>query len=306
MTNSRKPSLDQLRTFLAVYRSGSFSDAARQISMSQPTVTNHIGSLERWFGTPLFIRSANGVEPTPFAHETAATLGDQLDRIDRFISGEVVPGKPVRSVSIGGPFDFMTSCVIPALGPVAADLPQLSVAFGQSSRLLEDLESDKLDLAISTIRPRGRDIRAWPLADEEFWLVGRPGSVDRHASLSTLSKASFVAYNRELSIIRRYWNTVMNAEPIFDATLLVPDLLSVKAAVRSGFGISVLPSYLVANEVATGELVKLVDPPEPPINTVFLCAQSRALRSRDQIHELAELILKQVKDHMHRQPSPVS
>lgn len=298
MTNSRKPSLDQLRTFLAVYRSGSFSDAARQIEMSQPTVTNHIGALERWFGSPLFVRTANGAEPTPFAHETAATLGDQLDRIDRFLSGEVIPGKPLRTVSIGGPYDFMTSCVIPALGPVASGLPQLSVAFGQSSRLLEDLESDKLDLAISTIRPRDRDVRAWPLADEEFWLVGRPGSVDQDASLSTLSKASFVAYNRELSIIRRYWNTVMSAEPIFDATLLVPDLMSVKAAVLGGFGISVLPSYLVSQEVASGELVKLVDPPEPPINTVFLCAQSRALRSRDQTHELAELILARVKERL--------
>ncbi len=299
MANSRKPSLDQLRTFLAVYRSGSFSDAARQIDVSQPTVTNHVGALERWFGGPLFVRTANGAEPTPFAHETAATLGDQLDRIDRFLSGEVVPGKQVRSVSIGGPFDFMTSCVIPALGAVPG-LPQLSVQFGSSGKLLESLESDKLDIVVSTIRPRDRDIRAWPLIDEEFWLVGPPGMVDPNASLTALSKSPIVAYNRELAIIRRFWNSVFSAEPIFDAALIVPDLVAVKAAVLSGFGISVLPSYLVHREVARGELTKLSDPLEPPINTVFLCVQESVLGARRQTASLAELIISQVKDYQRR------
>ncbi|GEE00361.1 hypothetical protein nbrc107696_08070 [Gordonia spumicola] len=50
MPAPKPPSLDQLRTFLAVFRAGSLSDAARQMGVSQPSVTNHVAALEKWFG----------------------------------------------------------------------------------------------------------------------------------------------------------------------------------------------------------------------------------------------------------------
>jgi DNA-binding transcriptional LysR family regulator len=63
------PSWDLYRTFLAVFREGSFSKAARGIGISQPTASRHIESLETAIGARLFTRLPGGLTPTEAARE---------------------------------------------------------------------------------------------------------------------------------------------------------------------------------------------------------------------------------------------
>jgi len=56
------PPLNWLRTFEAAARRSSFADAARELSMTQPGVSNHIRLLEQHIGVDLFIRHARRVE----------------------------------------------------------------------------------------------------------------------------------------------------------------------------------------------------------------------------------------------------
>ncbi|WP_272954311.1 LysR family transcriptional regulator, partial [Nocardiopsis dassonvillei] len=79
--------LQQLRTFLAVHRSGSFTAAAQLLRLSQPTVTTQIRSLERRLGHPLFERLPRGVAPTAEANDLAARVAGPLDAL------EVVAGR---------------------------------------------------------------------------------------------------------------------------------------------------------------------------------------------------------------------
>ena len=302
MTSSQRPrnrpSLDQLRTFITVYRAGSFSDAGRRLGLSQPTVTNHVGSLEQWFDNALFVRRNNGVEPTAYGHEIAANIADQVDRIDRFLSADGGEHAAIRELSIGGPREFMSPVVVPALAGDVERLPSLTVSFGASSALLDDLASGRLDLVVSTIRPRQPDLEAWPIADEEFWLVAPPSVQVPEGSISQLSAVPMVAINREMAVIRRFWNSVFNAEPLFDAELVVPDLLAVKQAVISGYGMSVLPSYLVADEVADGRLIRYSATSEPPINTVFLVGRKPTLQARRLVASVAGVIVRRVKEYL--------
>ncbi|MGE5721767.1 MAG: LysR family transcriptional regulator, partial [Sphingomonadales bacterium] len=48
--------LRQLATFVQAARAGSFAKAADQLGISQPAVSDHIATLERRIGRPLFIR----------------------------------------------------------------------------------------------------------------------------------------------------------------------------------------------------------------------------------------------------------
>ena len=66
--------LNQLRTFLAVYRTGSFTAAARLLGLSQPTVTMQIRALERQLGRPLYERLPTGAAPSAVADELAAEI----------------------------------------------------------------------------------------------------------------------------------------------------------------------------------------------------------------------------------------
>lgn len=305
VVKKQRPSLDQLRTFLLVYRGGSFTDAARQLDISQPTVTNHMAVLEKWFGKELFARTAQGVTPTILGHSLAEALADPLDQIDRYFLEDQEAEHLLRTVSLGGPLEYLVHCVIPALGADAGRLPNLELRFGQSKALLAELESGLIDLVFSTVRPRDPELAAWPIADEEFWLVAAPTMNLPVGSLSQLSAAPTLAFNGELAIIRRYWNTMFHAEPNFAPAAIIPDLTALKAAVLAGLGVTVLPSYLVAEEVADGRLVRLNADAEAPINTIFLVAAKLAMVRRRDVAGMVNLLRLRIKEHQDRaEPRP--
>lgn len=66
-------SLQQLRCFLAAYEAGSLTAAAEQLGYAQPSVSEHIRTLERSVGTALFIRVGRGVVPTAAAENMRAS-----------------------------------------------------------------------------------------------------------------------------------------------------------------------------------------------------------------------------------------
>ncbi|MFT3661314.1 MAG: LysR family transcriptional regulator [Gordonia sp. (in: high G+C Gram-positive bacteria)] len=297
MAAKKALSMDNLRTFLAVYRTGSFTGAAAQLGISQPTVTNHIRQVEAHYGQSVFVRGLDGVSATAHAHELARSVGDALDQLERFVAGDVQDKRPLGSVRIGAPREVLGTLLLPALAGETGNLPQIEAVFGESSTLLDDLVRLRIDLVLSTVRPRDASIMSWPIADEEFWVVAAPNLAVEGPRPEAFDGLPFVAYNSGLALIRRFWNTVYQREPRFETSLIVPDLQTVKAAVIAGFGISVLPDYLVEDEVRTGVLVRLDDLSEPPLNTVFLAACRPTLQARPYLAGFAELLIDRVKAH---------
>ncbi|WP_216917601.1 LysR family transcriptional regulator [Nocardia noduli] len=291
------PTLDVLRTFLAVYRTGTFTGAAKLLAVTQPTVTNHVAALERHLGRELFARNAVGATPTPHAHELAAACGDQLDHIDRYFLDQTTGSAALKTVHLGGPTEFTTSCLIPALVPVKAQLPRLDVVFDVATELIASLMAGRLDLVVSTIRPREDGVTAWPIADEEFWLVCAPGLAPSQSGLDHVRDLPIITYHRSLPIVRRYWTTIFGEQPDLQPQLILPNLFAVKSAVLHEFGVSVLPSYLVHAEVTAGTLVRLDDHDLPPLNTLFLAAQTANVNRRTGLRAVAALIIDAVKRH---------
>lgn len=295
MASGRHVQLDNLRTLLEVHRAGSFSAAARNLGISQPTVTNHIQNLERHFGTILFERGVDGVRPTLQADEFVQAVAHHLDEVDRIVLGSPSGSGSFHPIALAGPREFITLAVIPALAGDVGALPRFKMSFGESRPLLADLEAGKLDIVISTVRPRHPEVRAIPIADEEFWLVAAPSLPVPDLSPSTLDATPMVSYSADLAIIRRFWHGVFGGEPRFDPVLVASDLQAVRAAVLAGIGMSVLPGYLVAGDVASGALVRLDGLDVPPINTVFLAVRKPTLESRPHIAKAAELLVARIK-----------
>ncbi|GAA2508218.1 LysR family transcriptional regulator [Streptomyces thermolineatus] len=270
--------LSLLRTFLAVHRTGSFTAAAPLLGLSQPTVTTQIRSLERRLGRQLFDRRPRGVTPTPFADELALQVADPIDTLaavaDRGPLGGDAPPEPVH---LAGPAEFIGSCALRALAPLIARGVRLRVATGLADELLDGLRAGRHDLVVSARRPRGRALTAVPLADEEFVLVASPewaGRIgpDRVAAdgPAALRGVPLVTYSEDLPIARRYWRHVFGQRLTGQPALTVPDLRAVLTAVAAGAGVTVLPGYLCRAELASGALVALLEPEDPPINTAYL------------------------------------
>ncbi|MEV5837103.1 LysR family transcriptional regulator [Nocardia sp. NPDC052112] len=270
--------LNQLRTFLAVHRAGSITAGARLVGLSQPTVTTQLQALEKRLGYRLFERLPRGVASTAAAVELAARVAGPLDALDA-VTGAAVPAAPVPQppVRLAGPAELLAVQALPALAPLIERGVRLTVTAGLSEELLSGLRAGHYDLIVSTVRPRGRALVAEPLVDEEFVLVAAPelaASIDttrlRADGPAVLTDQPLVSYSAELPILRRYWRHVFGVRLAAEAAVVVADLRAVTATVAAGAGISVLPRYLCAPELAAGTLVALLEPDDPPINTGFL------------------------------------
>ncbi|MEV0147633.1 MULTISPECIES: LysR family transcriptional regulator [unclassified Nonomuraea] len=262
-------SLDLLRTFLAVYRTGSITAAAQTLGLSQPAVTAQVRSLEAALDRPLFDRLPRGVAPTAAADELARRVAPSLDTLDAVV-GSRLPAE--RAVHLGGPAEFLSEQVVPMLAPLVRDGLRVRFTLGLADDLLAGLAAGRLDLVISTIRPRHRGIQAEPVYDEEFVLVAAPSVAGEWPAGLPL-----IAYAEDLPIVRRYWRTVFGRRPSMAAQVVIPDLRAVVAAVLAGMGWSVLPSYLCRAHLASGALVTLAEPEVPPINTGYLAVRSGGL-----------------------------
>lgn len=281
--------LGWLRTFVVVYRTGSFTRAARRLDLSQPAVTQQIRGLEQELGRPLFERHTQGVKPTAAAEQLIRSVQGPVDALDDAVRRQFGLDRSQRPVYLGGPAELITARVLPAISDLIADGVQFRIGLGLADDLLSELDAGLYDLVLSTVRPRLRGIEATPLVDEVFALMGSaqvaeqiPAEEIELLGPEALDRFPLIAYAEFLPIIRRYWRSVFDVGASICPAVVVPDLRGVLAAVRSSAGISVLPTYLCAEELARGEVVPLLEPEIPPINTFYLANRIGAL-GREQI-----------------------
>src|SRR5690606_5110814 len=77
---------DEVQLFLAVAESRSLTAAARRLRITQPTARRRLAQLESVLGERLFVRSVEGVTPTPFAErmlEPARRMAEWAGEVDR-------------------------------------------------------------------------------------------------------------------------------------------------------------------------------------------------------------------------------
>lgn len=267
-----RSTLDHLRTFVTVYRTGSVTGAARLLGISQATASAHVHALEASLGHALFHRDRDGVTPTGRATELAREVASHVDAIEdaTLLFGQ--SARPPRAIRIGGAAEILSAMVVPHLAEImdAVGAPVL-LEFGLAEDLLNMLEDGSLDIVVSSIPPRRRGISSAPLYDEEFLLVAAPtwSDVDVEA-------VPVIAYAENLPIIRRYWRSVFGRPPErLRLVAVIPDLRVIRTLLLAGIGMSVLPSYLVAGDLDAGALVSLDTPEVAPLNTVFLATRTR-------------------------------
>jgi DNA-binding transcriptional LysR family regulator len=251
-----------LRTFVAIYRGGSVSAGADRRGLSQPAASQQLAGLERRVGAPLFLRLPHGVEPTRRGRELHAQVAEWLDRLEPVLSG--LDGgsvsDPAPFLRVGSSAEFFSHAVATRAG---ADTPPLTARFGSDDELVDLLEQDVLDVAVTSVTPLRRSLAATTIGSKRFVLVGPPGLAPEEPfpSLSGLGGwlvgKPWVAFSTELPLTRRFWQSALGRPFSGDLRLIAPDLRAVAAAVAHGLGISLLPEFACAQALARGSMVEL-------------------------------------------------
>lgn len=180
--------LHQLRYFCAVAETGSFSRAAEQSHVSQPSLSQQILKLEDELGARLFDRLGRSVRLTELGKTFLPRARTVLRELEA-AKGDVVEGKE----SIGGP---VVVGVIPTVAPYF--LPsrlttfshkfaqvQLSVVEEITPILLERLRGGTIDIAVLALPVRGHEFETEALLTERlFAALPRKHKLNSRASLS--------------------------------------------------------------------------------------------------------------------------
>lgn len=275
-----------LRTFLAVYRAGTFTRAARELHLTQPAVSVQIRSLETQVGKPLFRRAARGVSPTAAGRELAQAVGAHIDALEGALDTSGAGSDAVgESVHIGGPEEFLGVRVFPELVPMMGDGLRVRMYFGVEAPVLERLVAGELDLAVLTRDARRRGIETQPLCFEYLDLVGTREWQQRLAPLAegpggaaALEEVPLAAYDEDLPLVGEYWQTVFEQPARLRAVLVANSLRASLQFALTGAGITVLPAHTSAEARARGDLVRLLEPASPPRSRLYLAWRSGTLR----------------------------
>ena len=139
--------LEWYRTFKAVYKTGNFSLAAKELFISQPAVSQQIVMLEAHVGYKLFNRKSKGVEPTEYAKLLNNLIIDALDRLENVENGfRSKAFNANRLLSVGISRHLMSSIGSALL----SKFDFIDFTFHNNDMLFDLVNSKKLDFAIVT------------------------------------------------------------------------------------------------------------------------------------------------------------
>ncbi|MFB7864014.1 LysR substrate-binding domain-containing protein [Streptomyces sp. NPDC056069] len=143
----------QLRTFLAVAQTLSFTQAARRLGLRQSTVSQHVRRLEEAIGRPLFVRDTHGVELTEDGEAMlgfARTILEAHERAAAFFTGTRLRGR----LRFGASEDFVTTRLPEILEAFRREHPEvdLELTVELSGTLQARLEAGRLDLILAKRR----------------------------------------------------------------------------------------------------------------------------------------------------------
>jgi DNA-binding transcriptional LysR family regulator len=192
-THAERVDLNLLVVLQRLLETGSVTAAAERLRLSQPAVSRALGRLRDTFGDALFVRTPEGLRPTPRAEQLRADLGSVLARIDDLLAGPDTfsPPESTRTFKIATA-DYGESVLLPhLLRELANRAPGISLRVLPIGGAWESaLAEGEWDLCWAPRRKAGAGIVWTHLFDERFAFVVRKG---HPATRGPLTLARFAA-----------------------------------------------------------------------------------------------------------------
>jgi DNA-binding transcriptional LysR family regulator len=259
--------LHKLEVFYWVAELKSFSEAAKRLSLRQPTVSAHIQELENTLGGKVFYRIPGKVSLTPLglllvekARNLLSFKRDTVAAIEQFhgtLSGELwiggsnIPGEYLLPEKLG---EFIKK--YPRVKPI--------LRIGDSTSIVEEVLDGKVEIGF--VGFKNADAR---LSFDKVWQDKMVLAVPKNHAwsgrsfvrLAELRSQNFISRERgsgTLNSFRRLMKkTRQSADDLLNVAMELGSTAAVKEALISGFGVSILSRTSIRRELADGLLVEI-------------------------------------------------
>jgi LysR family transcriptional regulator, low CO2-responsive transcriptional regulator len=252
----------QLKVFEVTARRGSFTRAAEELFLTQPTVSIQMKQLTKAVGLPLFEQVGKRLYLTEAGRELLGTCQDIFERLDQF-EMTVSDLQGLQRGQLRLSVITTAKYVIPRLlGPFCQQYPGIDVALivTNHENILERLRDNLDDLYIPSHIPENMDLHCHPFLDNPLVVLAsrrHPLAGEPHIPIERLNNEPFIM--REPGS-----GTRQAVEQLFDAhnvsirvRLELGSNEAIKQAVAGGLGISVLSRHCMALEGEGGQIALL-------------------------------------------------
>ena len=258
----RQLTFHQLKVFETAARHGSFTRAAEELFLTQPTISMQIKQLTKTIGLPLFEQVGKRLYLTDAGKELLATSREISDSLSQ-LEMKVAALKGMKQGRLRLAAITTTKYFVPRLlGPFCQLYPNIDISLEVTNheRLLERLADNQDDLYILSQLPENMDIQCHPFLENPLVVLAprnHPLVSERQIPLSRLNGESFIM--REPGSGTR--NTVQKLFEEHEISVKVKLELgsneAIKQAIVGGLGISVLSRHTLALEGVNGPLAVL-------------------------------------------------
>jgi DNA-binding transcriptional LysR family regulator len=273
---------NDLAAFAVVARQRSFTKAAAELGVSQSALSQTIRQLEARLGYRLLTRTTRSVSTTEAGERLLAAVAPRFDEIEAELAvlGEL-RDRPAGTVRITCSEHVADTILWPKLRDVLPNYPDITVElfvehgftdiaaerFDAGVRLGESVAKDMIAVRVS---PDGRLV---PVATPDYFakrsIPETPQDLVRHSciNLRLMSQGGLYA-----------WEFEKDGRPVrarVDGPLIFNSIRPMVSAALAGFGIAFVPEDSVAEDVAAGRLIQVLDDWCPPIPGFHLYYPSR-------------------------------
>lgn len=246
----------QLRYFHAVVRTGSFTRAAEQLGIGQPSLSQQIRALEKKIGTPLFERLGRSVRLTAFGEALRLPAENILQQVAMAEDSLANLQEGVRGrLRIGVIPTILPYWIAPRIVDFRRAFPEVDLQLIEdpTPRLVEQLQSGDLDIAVASLPVKNPDIICSELFRELLFLA-----VAKDHPLAGKSEVELRAFMNEPLLLLKEGHCLRDnvlmactrASAELQSVFETNQLESIFQLVQAGFGITLVPAMAASGRAA--------------------------------------------------------
>lgn len=273
--------LGSIEVFISVADSGSFSESARRLGLSQPSVSRHVNALEEHLGIRLLQRTTRQLSLTE-AGQVYYIKARQIQKhvIEASLSIIGFKESPSGLLKIGAPYNFTERKICPHLTEFLQTYPEIKLDIECNDKL-QDIVKDQLDLVIRIGSLTDSSYIATLFGKVRMIMCASPGYIEKYGIPKTttdLQNHNFIVYENYNQLLLTVNG---NTEQVTVSGSFKSNIDTVMiSAILQNIGISVLPDMFIDDLIEQGKLVNLMPKVEIEvkhltINQVFALHSNR-------------------------------
>jgi len=265
-----KIDLNLFRIFDAIYRNRSITQAALRIGISQPAVSNALGKLRGIFQDRLFVRTSEGMTPTPLATRIHPVVRQALLKLDDIVEHSFLfdPLKCTKTFRFAMT-DYGTTTVLPSIVErITRHVPNAMIRIRRLDQreVINQLALGEIDFAFSTDNNDFADIYAGNLFSDHFICMvrGDHPSLDGNLTKEDLQRLPHVLYTPQDGS-RGVVADVLEEEGLQHRTMaFTAHAFSIPSIIQGSDAITIIPNRFAEHFMRLGNFRVLPLPIEVP------------------------------------------